>query len=90
TQSIEEKKQLQALKQKCQTQLVTLEQAHSKINDELEQLKKRRKTLSKSLQKILFALYQVLNIDVAIEDLNAIFSKLPEHPTASGSVDCSA
>ena len=90
TQSIEEKKQLQALKQKWQTQLVTLEQAHSKINDELEHLKKRRKTLSKSLQKILFAQYQFLNIDGEIEDLNAIFAKLPEHTPASGAGDCAA
>ncbi|KTD99162.1 RluA family pseudouridine synthase [Pseudoalteromonas sp. H71] len=90
TQSIEEKKQLQALKQKWQTQLVTLEQAHSKIDDELEHLKKRRKTLSKSLQKMLFAQYQFLNIEGETEDLNAIFAKLPEHTPASGAGDCAA
>ena len=90
SQSIEEKKQLQAIKTKWQMQLSELEQAHGKLVDELNHLKKRRKTLSKNLQKMLFAQYQFLNIDGEVEDLNAIFANLPEHTPAAGAGDCAA
>ena len=89
-QSIVEKKQLQALKQQWQTRITALEQAQLTINDEINGLKKRRKVLSKNLQKKLFAQYQFLNANGEVTDLNAIFAKLPEHTPPSGAGDCAA
>lgn len=89
-QSIVEKKQLQALKQQWQTRIAALEQAQLTINDEINGLKKRRKVLSKNLQKKLFAQYQFLNANGEVTDLNAIFAKLPEHTPPSGAGDCAA
>jgi len=89
-QSIVEKKQLQALKQQWQTRITALEQAQLTIDDEINGLKKRRKVLSKNLQKKLFAQYQFLNANGEVTDLNAIFAKLPEHTPPSGAGDCAA
>ncbi|KPH91507.1 pseudouridine synthase [Pseudoalteromonas undina] len=89
-QSIVEKKQLQALKQQWQTRIAALEQAQLTIDDEINGLKKRRKVLSKNLQKKLFAQYQFLNANGEVTDLNAIFAKLPEHTPPSGAGDCAA
>lgn len=89
-QSIVEKKQLQALKQQWQIRIAALEQAQLTIDDEINGLKKRRKVLSKNLQKKLFAQYQFLNANGEVTDLNAIFAKLPEHTPPSGAGDCAA
>ena len=89
-QSIVEKKQLQALKQQWQTRIAALEHAQLTIDDEINGLKKRRKVLSKNLQKKLFAQYQFLNANGEVTDLNAIFAKLPEHTPPSGAGDCAA
>lgn len=89
-QSIVEKKQLQALKQQWQSKLDTLQQTLNNITDEIAHLKKRRKTLSKNLQKKLFAQYQFLNADNETKDLNAIFAPLPEHTPPAGAGDCAA
>jgi tRNA pseudouridine32 synthase/23S rRNA pseudouridine746 synthase len=89
-QSIVEKKQLQALKQQWQTRIAALEQAQLTIDDKINGLKKRRKVLSKNLQKKLFAQYQFLNANGEVTDLNAIFAKLPEHTPPSGAGDCAA
>ncbi|WP_409425724.1 pseudouridine synthase [Pseudoalteromonas sp. RW-H-Ap-1] len=89
-QSIVEKKQLQALKQQWQTRIAALEQAQLTIDEEINGLKKRRKVLSKNLQKMLFAQYQFLNANGEVTDLNAIFAKLPEHTPPSGAGDCAA
>ncbi|WP_413403005.1 pseudouridine synthase [Pseudoalteromonas sp. KJ71-7] len=89
-QSIVEKKQLQALKQQWQTRIAALEQAQLTIDEEINGLKKRRKVLSKNLQKKLFAQYQFLNANGEVTDLNAIFAKLPEHTPPSGAGDCAA
>lgn len=90
TQSIAEKKQLQALKQTWQTNIAQLEQLLTQHTDIVKHLKKRRKTLSKSLQKKLFAQYQFLNAKGEVTDLNAIFAKLPEHTPPAGAGDCAA
>ncbi|GAA66993.1 tRNA pseudouridine32 synthase / 23S rRNA pseudouridine746 synthase [Pseudoalteromonas sp. BSi20429] len=50
-QSIVEKKQLLALKSYWQNIIESLQQTHINISDEIAHLKKRRKTLSKNLQK---------------------------------------
>ncbi|MBB1305289.1 RluA family pseudouridine synthase [Pseudoalteromonas sp. SR43-5] len=89
-QSIVEKKQLLALKAYWQNIIESLEQTHINISDEIAHLKKRRKTLSKSLQKKLFAQYQFLNANGETTDLNAIFAALPEHTPPSGAGDCAA
>ncbi|NMP80513.1 RNA pseudouridine synthase [Pseudoalteromonas arctica] len=89
-QSIVEKKQLLALKAYWQNIIESLQQTHINISDELAHLKKRRKTLSKSLQKKLFAQYQFLNANGETTDLNAIFAALPEHTPPSGAGDCAA
>ncbi|PKH90257.1 RNA pseudouridine synthase [Pseudoalteromonas sp. 78C3] len=89
-QSIVEKKQLLALKAYWQNIIESLQQTHINISDEITHLKKRRKTLSKSLQKKLFAQYQFLNANGETTDLNAIFAALPEHTPPSGAGDCAA
>ncbi|WP_282130830.1 RluA family pseudouridine synthase [Pseudoalteromonas aliena] len=88
--SIVEKKQLLALKAYWQNIIESLQQTHINISDEIAHLKKRRKTLSKSLQKKLFAQYQFLNANGETTDLNAIFAALPEHTPPSGAGDCAA
>ncbi|WP_166109206.1 RluA family pseudouridine synthase [Pseudoalteromonas sp. Z9A5] len=89
-QSIVEKKQLLALKAYWQNIIESLQQTHINISDEIAHLKKRRKTLSKSLQKKLFAQYKFLNANGETTDLNAIFAALPEHTPPSGAGDCAA
>ncbi|PLT23450.1 RluA family pseudouridine synthase [Pseudoalteromonas sp. MelDa3] len=89
-QSIVEKKQLLALKAYWQNIIESLQQTHINISDEIAHLKKRRKTLSKSLQKKLFSQYQFLNANGETTDLNAIFAALPEHTPPSGAGDCAA
>ncbi|MFT5634719.1 MAG: tRNA pseudouridine32 synthase/23S rRNA pseudouridine746 synthase, partial [Cognaticolwellia sp.] len=78
-QSIQEKKQLQALKQNRQNKVELLQQALSQLTSEIGKLKKLRKSRSKNLQKKLFAQYDFLNANGETKDLNAIFAELPEH-----------
>ncbi|ASP48357.1 RluA family pseudouridine synthase [Cognaticolwellia beringensis] len=89
-QSIQEKKQLQALKQSGQNKLELLQQTLAKITDEIAKLRKLRKSRSKSLQKKLFAEYNFLNAHGETKDLNAIFAELPEHTPPAGAGDCAA
>jgi tRNA pseudouridine32 synthase/23S rRNA pseudouridine746 synthase len=89
-QSIQEKKQLQALKQSWQNQLDLLQQALASITSEINKLKKLRKSRSKNLQKKLFAQYQFLNAKGEAKDLNAIFAELPDHTPPAGAGDCAA
>ncbi len=89
-QSIAEKKQLQALKQHWQSKLAALQQTLDSYNSNIAQLKKRRKTLSKNLQKKLFAQYQFLNAEGKISDLNTIFAAIPEQSPPAGAGDCAA
>lgn len=89
-QSIQEKKQLQALKQYWQEKLQLLQQALTEITDQVAKLKKQRKARSKNLQKKLFAHYQFLNANGESKDLNAIFAELPEHTPPAGAGDCAA
>tara|TARA_R110000744_G_scaffold21536_4_gene55620 strand:- start:630 stop:2249 length:1620 start_codon:yes stop_codon:yes gene_type:complete len=89
-QSIQEKKQLQALKQSGQNKLELLQQTLAKITDEIAKLRKLRKSRSKNLQKKLFAEYNFLNAHGETKDLNAIFAELPEHTPPAGAGDCAA
>jgi tRNA pseudouridine32 synthase/23S rRNA pseudouridine746 synthase len=89
-QSIQEKKQLQALKQSWQDQLDLLHQALASMTSEIAKLKKLRKSRSKNLQKKLFAQYQFLNAKGEVKDLNAIFAELPDHTPPAGAGDCAA
>jgi tRNA pseudouridine32 synthase/23S rRNA pseudouridine746 synthase len=89
-QSIQEKKQLQALKQSWQDQFDLLQQALASMISEIAKLKKLRKSRSKNLQKKLFAQYQFLNAKGEAKDLNAIFAELPDHTPPAGAGDCAA
>jgi tRNA pseudouridine32 synthase/23S rRNA pseudouridine746 synthase len=89
-QSIQEKKQLQALKQNRQNKVELLQQALSQLTSEIGKLKKLRKSRSKNLQKKLFAQYDFLNANGETKDLNAIFAELPEHMPPAGAGDCAA
>ncbi len=89
-QSIQEKKQLQALKQQWQIKLDLLQQTLTKMTDEIAKLRKLRKSRSKNLQKKLFAQYDFLNAQGDTKDLNAIFAELPEHTPPAGAGDCAA
>tara|TARA_R110000737_G_scaffold13690_2_gene29593 strand:- start:8663 stop:10312 length:1650 start_codon:yes stop_codon:yes gene_type:complete len=89
-QSIQEKKQLQALKKHWQDQLELKQQSLTQLNNEIDKLKKLRKSRSKNLQKKLFAQYDFLNANGETKDLNAIFAELPEHTPPAGAGDCAA
>ncbi|KPZ58397.1 RluA family pseudouridine synthase [Pseudoalteromonas sp. P1-25] len=89
-QSIEDKKHYQSIKDHWRDKITQQQQALYTLYDEIKQLKKRRKVLSKNLQKQLFAQYQFLNANHEIKDLNAIFAALPEHTPPSGAGDCAA
>lgn len=89
-QSIEDKKHYQSIKDHWRDKITQQQQALNTLYDEIKQLKKRRKVLSKNLQKQLFAQYQFLNANHEIKDLNAIFAALPEHTPPSGAGDCAA
>ena len=88
--SIIEKKQLQALKLYWQNKIDLHKRTLAKTTDEISHLKKRRKTLSKNLQKKLFAQYQFLNANAEVKDLNGVFAELPEHTPPAGAGDCAA
>jgi tRNA pseudouridine32 synthase/23S rRNA pseudouridine746 synthase len=90
SQSIQDKKHLQAIKTHWQGKLRVLNQTLEQINSQLAKLKKRRKTMSKNLQKRLFSQYNFLNGYGEEKDLNAIFSQLPEQTIPSGAGDCAA
>ncbi len=89
-QSIQEKKQLQALKLHWQEKLELLQQDLQQMNNEIAKLRKQRKSRSRNLQKKLFAQYQFLNANGETKDLNAIFAELPEHTPPAGAGDCAA
>ncbi len=89
-QSIQEKKQLQALKLHWQEKLELLQQDLQQVNNEIAKLRKQRKSRSRNLQKKLFAQYQFLNANGETKDLNAIFAELPEHTPPAGAGDCAA
>lgn len=89
-QSIALKKQLQALKKSWNTKIIELEQQEFTFLDEIEQLKKQRRTRSKALQKQLFSHYCFLNANQETCDLNSIFAPLPEKTPPAGAGDCAA
>jgi len=89
-QSIKDKKHYQSIKDYWRDKITQQQQALNTLYDEIKQLKKRRKVLSKNLQKQLFAQYQFLNANHELKDLNAIFAELPEHTPPSGAGDCAA
>jgi tRNA pseudouridine32 synthase/23S rRNA pseudouridine746 synthase len=89
-QSIQHKKQLQALKQYWQAKLAQLQSAIDQANSEILLLKKQRRSRSKNLQRKLFAQYQFLNADGEHKDLNGIFAELPERTPPAGAGDCAA
>lgn len=89
-QSIQEKKQLQALKLNEQAKIDNLQQQLGQLIEEIDKLKKLRRSRSRNLQKKLFAQYQFLNAQGHAKDLNAIFAELPEHSPPAGAGDCAA
>lgn len=88
--SIEQKKQLQALKRFWQEKIATLQGCLDKLSGEIIRLKKLRRAKSKALQKKLFAQYGFLNALGEVKDLNCIFAELPEQTPPSGAGDCAA
>ncbi|WP_085298859.1 pseudouridine synthase [Cognaticolwellia mytili] len=88
--SIEQKKQLQALKKFWQEKISALQSHLNELNSEIAGLKKLRRAKSKALQKKLFAQYEFLNADGEVKDLNRIFADLPEKTPPSGAGDCAA
>ncbi|GGP55571.1 RNA pseudouridine synthase [Shewanella algicola] len=89
-QSVQQKHQLNALKQQWQTQIDATQSQLGKLQQQIKQLKLKRKQLSNSLQKKLFAQYQFLNIKGQARDLNAIFNDAPNHLPPAGAGECAA
>ena len=73
-QSVQQKHQLNALKQQWQTQVEATKVALDTLQLQIKQLKRQRKQLSNGLQKKLFAQYQFLNVLGEARDLNDIFN----------------
>lgn len=89
-QSIEQKKNLQALKVLWSEKITAIKSHLEMKNDEILALKKQRKSRSKNLQKKLFSQYQFLNAKQEVKDLNKIFAELPDRTPPAGSGDCAA
>ncbi|GLX82369.1 RluA family pseudouridine synthase [Thalassotalea eurytherma] len=88
-QSIEQKKQLLALKSRLKQGIEKADSALTLYEAKITKLKKQRKKLSNRLQKQLFNEYQFFNAKGEIRNLNEIFSGVGEFPPA-GTGDCAA
>lgn len=89
-QSVQQKHQLNALKQQWQTQVEATKMALDTLQLQIKQLKRQRKQLSNGLQKKLFAQYQFLNVLGEARDLNDIFNDAPNHLPPAGAGECAA
>ncbi|GGP86368.1 RluA family pseudouridine synthase [Shewanella ulleungensis] len=89
-QSVQQKHQLNALKQQWQSQITATQTQLNELQQQIKQLKRQRKQLSNNLQKKLFAQYQFLNIDGQARDLNDIFNDAPNHLPPAGAGECAA
>jgi tRNA pseudouridine32 synthase/23S rRNA pseudouridine746 synthase len=88
--SVADKKTIQALKQKHKTLIDSTQQELLKLTEEIEVLSKRRKKLSKILQKHFFKQYRMLNIEGERRDLIDIFAETITQKPPAGSGDCAA
>ncbi len=88
--SVADKKTIQALKQKHKTIIDSTKQELLKLTEEIELLSKRRKKLSKILQKHFFKQYRMLNIQGEKRDLIDIFANTITQKPPAGSGDCAA
>ena len=89
-QSVQQKHQLNALKQQWQSQITATQTQLNELQQQIKQLKRQRKQLSNSLQKKLFAQYQFLNTLGDARDLNDIFNDAPNHLPPAGAGECAA
>ncbi|MCG7529960.1 pseudouridine synthase [Psychrobium sp. MM17-31] len=89
-QSVDDKNKLRDLKLEAQKTLAELQQQHSVLVDELNQLKQSRKQRSNDLQQYLFAKYQLLNAKGETRDMNELFATTAQRVPPSGSGDCAA
>jgi len=88
--SVQDKKQLAALKTYWQQRIEQAQQAFLALDSQLSELKKSRRKLSNKLQKLLFKQYQFLNIKGETKDLNTIFENEAVAQPPAGSGDCAA
>ncbi|WP_448211738.1 pseudouridine synthase [Colwellia sp. MEBiC06753] len=88
--SVQDKKQLAALKAYWQQRIKAAEEKLDEITNQLIQLKKARKKLSSSLQKRLFKQYQLLNINGEVKNLIELFQQTISPIPPAGSGDCAA
>ncbi|AZG72383.1 RluA family pseudouridine synthase [Shewanella livingstonensis] len=89
-QSVQQKHQLNALKQQWQAQIEVTQSQLGTLQQQIKQLKNQRKQLSNSLQKKLFSQYQFLNTLGEARDLNTIFNDAPNHLPPAGAGECAA
>ncbi|MGL5429876.1 MAG: pseudouridine synthase [Vibrio sp.] len=88
--SVQQKRQLQLLKQDWQQRIAALESQLASKQNHIEQLKQQRKQRSAALQNKLFSAYRFSNIDGIQKNLLELFaaSKNPQPPAGSG--ECAA
>ncbi len=88
--SVQQKRQLQLLKQDWQQRIAALESQLASKQNHIEQLKQQRKQRSAALQNKLFSAYRFSNIDGTQKNLLELFaaSKNPQPPAGSG--ECAA
>ncbi|QIL87103.1 RluA family pseudouridine synthase (plasmid) [Vibrio sp. HDW18] len=88
--SVQQKRQLQLLKQDWQQRIAALESQLASKQNHIEQLKQQRKQRSAALQNKLFSAYRFSNIEGTQKNLLELFAttKNPQPPAGSG--ECAA
>lgn len=89
-QSVSDKKALAALKIYWKTRIQRCEAHFTRLNTQLEQLKKQRRQLSNKLQKWLFKQYLMLNAKGEAIDVGTLFQETVTPKPPAGSGDCAA
>ncbi|UJF18974.1 pseudouridine synthase [Vibrio sp. SS-MA-C1-2] len=89
-QSVTEKNQLKALKQRWQQRIDEVEQEITQFEDEIKNRKQQRKTLSNALQYQLFEQYSFLNQQAESQTLNQIFKETVTPIPPAGAGECAA
>lgn len=88
--SVNNKKQLQALKLKWQQTIDSLKQRQSLYQQQLAELSKSRRKKSSALQKLFFKQYQLLNIQGETKDIVTLFHGAVNPKPPAGTGDCAA
>lgn len=85
-----QKAELRRMKQRLAAAILPLEQELIALQEDINRLKTKRKTMSDSLQQWLFQQYNILNARGQRQNLCEIFAQTPQRIPPSGAGDCCA